>query len=49
MNLTKWFKEVWVVIGAPKKGGDFEKCGRGSTKGSKRKYSKYVLAATVGG
>tara|TARA_Y100000114_G_scaffold102928_1_gene96058 strand:- start:1451 stop:1846 length:396 start_codon:yes stop_codon:yes gene_type:complete len=46
MSLTEWFgkgkKGDWVDIGAPKKGGKFQKCGRSSTKGSKRKYPKCV-------
>ncbi len=45
MSLTKWFKEDWVDIGSPKKGGGFKKCGRSSTKKSKRKYPKRVPAA----
>ena len=45
MSLTKWFKEDWVDIGSPKKGGGFNKCGRSKTKGSKRKYPKCVPAA----
>tara|TARA_R100001509_G_scaffold93909_1_gene54319 strand:- start:160 stop:402 length:243 start_codon:yes stop_codon:yes gene_type:complete len=48
MSLKKWFREDWVDIGAPKKGGGFEKCGRGSSKGSKRKYPKCVPAAKAG-
>ena len=44
-GLTKWFKEDWVDIGSPKKGGGFKKCGRSSAKGSKRKYPKCVPAA----
>jgi hypothetical protein len=48
MSLKKWFREDWVDIGAPKKGGGFEKCGRGSTKGGKRKYPKCVPAAKAG-
>jgi|TARA_R100000995_G_scaffold40569_1_gene18837 hypothetical protein len=44
-GLTKWFGENWVDIGAPKKGGGYKKCGRKSTKGSKRKYPKCVPAA----
>ena len=28
MSLTKWFKEDWVDIGSPKKGGGYKKCGR---------------------
>ena len=50
-GLTEWFgkgsKGNWVDIGAPKKGGGFEKCGRKSTKDSKRKYPKCVPAATA--
>ena len=41
-GLTEWFgkgsKGDWVDIGAPKKDGKFQQCGRASTKGSKRKY-----------
>ena len=48
MSLTKWFKEDWVDIGAPKKGGGFEKCGRSSTKKGSRKYPKCVPAAKAG-
>ena len=40
MGLGKWFKEDWVDIGSPKKGGGFKKCGRSKAKGSKRKYPK---------
>ena len=39
-GLTAWFgkgpKGDWVDIGAPKKKGKFQSCGRASTKGSKR-------------
>jgi len=42
-GLTKWFKENWVDISRPKKGGGFEKCGR--TKSGKKKYPKCVPAA----
>ena len=41
-GLRRWFKEDWVDIGSPKKGGGFNKCGRKSTTGSKRKYPKCV-------
>ena len=41
-GLKKWFKEEWVDIGSPKKGGGFKRCGRKSAKGSKRKYPKCV-------
>lgn len=44
-GLTKWFKEDWVDIGSPKKGGGYKKCGRKSAKGSKRAYPKCVPAA----
>ena len=37
-GLTKWFEEEWVDIGAPKKKGKYQSCGRKSAKGSiKRK------------
>ncbi len=42
-GLTKWFKENWVDIGAPKKKGKFQKCGRSKTSG--RSYPKCVPAA----
>tara|TARA_A100001201_G_C4061705_1_gene192879 strand:- start:78 stop:371 length:294 start_codon:yes stop_codon:yes gene_type:complete len=46
MSLTEWFgkgkKGDWVDIGAPKKDGKFQKCGRKSTKDSKRAYPKCV-------
>ena len=45
MSLTVWFKDKWVDIGAPKKNGKFQTCGRPSAKGSKRKYPKCVPAA----
>jgi len=46
MSLTKWFKEDWVDIGSPKKGGGFAKCGRTKLKADKkRKYPKCVPAA----
>ena len=44
-GLTKWFKENWVDIGSKKKGGGYEKCGRKSAKGSKRKYPKCIPAS----
>ena len=42
-GLNKWFKEKWVDIGAPKKDGKYQPCGR--SKGSKRKYPKCVPLA----
>ena len=42
-GLTTWFKENWVDISRPKKGGGFEKCGR--TKSGKKKYPKCVPAS----
>ena len=46
MSLTKWFKEDWVDIGSPKKGGGYKKCGRSKQKAdAKRKYPKCVPAA----
>ena len=48
-GLTAWFgkgsKGDWVDIGAPKKKGKFQACGRKSTKTSKRKYPKCVPRA----
>ena len=45
-GLTVWFgqgkKGDWVDIGAPKKKGKYQACGRKSAKGSKRKYPKCV-------
>ena len=39
-GLRKWVSEKWVDIGAPKKNGKYQPCGR--QKGSKRKYPKCV-------
>ena len=44
-GLTKWFKESWVDISKPKKGGGYMPCGRKSARKSKRKYPKCVPAA----
>ena len=51
-GLTAWFgkgpKGDWVDIGAPKKNGKFQVCGRASASGgSKRKYPKCVPRATA--
>ena len=50
-GLTEWFgkgpKGDWVDIGAPKKKGKFQACGRAKVKGSKRKYPKCVPRATA--
>ena len=43
MSLRKWVGEKWVDIGAPKKNGKYQPCGR--SKGSKRKYPKCVPSA----
>ena len=43
MGLRKWVQEKWVDIGAPKKKGKYQPCGR--SKGSKRKYPKCVPLA----
>ena len=45
MGLKKWFSENWVDVGAPKKGGTFQKCGRKKASVSKRKYPKCVPAS----
>ena len=43
MSLRKWVKERWVDIGAPKKNGKYQPCGRKSAKKKgKRKYPKCV-------
>jgi hypothetical protein len=42
-GLTKWFKEKWVDISRPKKGGGFEKCGR--KKARSKSYPKCVPAS----
>ena len=44
-GLRDWVKEEWVDIGAPKKNGKYQPCGRKSTKSSKRKYPKCVPKA----
>jgi len=44
-GLKKWFSEKWVDIGAPKKDGKYQECGRSNAKSSKRKYPKCVPAA----
>ena len=45
-GLAAWFgkgpKGDWVDLGAPKKKGKFQPCGRKSAKKSKRKYPKCV-------
>ena len=49
MSLKEWFgkgsKGDWVDIGAKKKKGKFQPCGRKSTKDSKRAYPKCVPRA----
>ena len=42
-GLTKWFKEKWVDISRPKKGGGYMPCGR--KKASSKKYPKCVPAS----
>ena len=42
-GLSKWFKEKWVDISRPKKGGGYHKCGRKKAKG--KGYPKCVPAA----
>ena len=44
-DLKKWVDQKWVDIGAPKKDGKYQPCGRKSSKGSKRKYPKCVPLA----
>ena len=45
VDLRKWVSEKWVDIGAPKKDGKFQPCGRKNAKTSKRKYPKCVPLA----
>jgi hypothetical protein len=40
-GLTEWFKQDWVDIGAPKKGGGYAKCGRSKLE-KDRKSCSYV-------
>lgn len=42
-GLSRWFKEKWVDLSRPKKGGGFEPCGRSDA--GKGKYPKCVPAA----
>ena len=42
-GLTKWFKEKWVDISRPKKGGGYMPCGR--KKAGSKKYPKCVPAS----
>ena len=42
-GLTKWFKENWVDISRPKKGGGYKPCGR--KKAGSKKYPKCVPAS----
>ena len=44
-GLTKWFSEDWRDISTKDKSGKHPKCGRKSTKGSKRGYPKCVPAS----
>ena len=44
-GLTKWFKENWVDISRPKKGGGYEKCGRKRAKKGSKGHTKCVPAS----
>ena len=45
-GLTKWFKEGWVDISRPRKGGGYAPCGRKSARGKKAGgYPKCVPAS----
>ena len=44
-ELKKWVNQKWVDLGAPKKDGKYQPCGRKSSTGSKRKYPKCVPLA----
>ena len=43
MGIGKWFRERWVDISRPKKGGGYEPCGR--SEAEKGSYPKCVPAA----
>ena len=45
MSLRRWVDEKWVDIGAPKKNGKYQPCGR--KKGDGRKYPKCVPLANA--
>lgn len=42
-GLRKWFRQKWVDISRPKKGGGYKACGR--KKAGSKKYPKCVPAA----
>ena len=44
-GLKKWFSEKWVDIGAKRKNGKYQPCGRSTSNGSSRKYPKCVPLA----
>ena len=44
-GLKKWFGQKWVNIGAKKKNGKFQACGRSKAKKSRKGYPKCVPAA----
>ncbi len=44
-GLKKWCSEKWVDIGAKRKGGKYQPCGRSTANGSSRKYPKCVPLA----
>jgi hypothetical protein len=44
-GLKKWFSEKWVDIGAKKRGGKYQECGRKSASNLNRKYPKCVPLA----
>ncbi len=44
-GLKKWFGQKWVNIGAPKKKGKYQPCGRSKAKKSRKGYPKCVPAS----
>tara|TARA_A100001011_G_scaffold390223_1_gene473225 strand:+ start:621 stop:914 length:294 start_codon:yes stop_codon:yes gene_type:complete len=44
-GLSKWFKQNWVDISRPKKGGGYAKCGRSKAKKGRKGYPKCVPAS----
>ena len=45
MSLKKWFAEKWVNIGAKRKDGSYEPCGRSKAKLESKGYPKCVPQA----
>ena len=48
-GLKKWFGEEWVDIGAPKKNGKYQQCGRKSASKKKRQKLPKVRTSSKSG